>query len=559
MPMPSKRRATRRLHCLLLGLLMAPLALANDPAGQQLRDQRQQLQRLEHEQRLRQWQRRGQVNDPTPVQPAEGSRQGCWPVSGVRLYGNRVLSAQVLDAPVQRQLRPCMDVQAINDLLKAITQRYVQAGYPTSRPQLLRRPSPGEPLDIRIVEGFVESIELTDYRQPLSLRGAFPGLLGEPLYLPDLEQGLDQLNRLAGFEVNIDLRPGELEGGTRVIVQPEQVARRWRLGTTYDNLGNAFLGAHRLNANVSVDSPFGQNGLFRLGVQKTTGDALGSSAGSDFHYDIPYGPWSLALTALRLDHRAVIRTPQHTLEGGHRFYQLKVERALWRNQQGMLSALASLDHNQISSRFDAALISNQSARLSSFELGANLLWLDHGLWNAYAGVRQGVDWLGADREPPKAAAYKPLHRTYRATLLHLRHGSAQRPWRWQSELSVQYSQDDLPGIDQLSLSGDTAVRGFRNYLHGASGAVWRNTFSYPLPVALPPGVEIRPQLGLDHGWTRETHKTPSERLTGAAAGITVTLPGAHLRLDYQQPLHASNAHRQALDSGYWVLQWALTL
>jgi hemolysin activation/secretion protein len=90
------------------------------------------------------------------------------------------------------------------------------------------------PLDIVIVEGFVETIELAGPDLPLSLSSAFPGLLGQPLYLPDLEQGLDQLNRLRAYELGATLLPGELQGGTRVVVQPARLlhAGTWTAAST---------------------------------------------------------------------------------------------------------------------------------------------------------------------------------------------------------------------------------------------------------------------------------------------------------------------------------------
>ena len=556
------RCAVRRFHCLLLGLLlglpMAPRALADDLASQPLRDQQQQLQRLEHEQRLRQWQQRGRDVEPQPAQDLATTDARCWPVSGVRLYGNRILSAQVLDGPVRLALRPCMDVGAINGLLKAITQRYVEAGYPASRPLLLRQPSPGAPLDIRIVEGFVESIELPDRDHPLSLRGAFPGLLGEPLYLPDLEQGLDQLNRLPGFDVGIDLLPGELEGGTRVIVQPQRSARRWRFNSTFDNLGSDYLGVHRLYSSLSIDSPFAENGSLWLIFHKTAGGALGSSAGPAVRYDVPYGPWSFALTAIAVDSRAITRKPRHVLQGNTRSYQLDVERMLWRNRRAMFSTRLRLNHKQLDNRIDRARIGNQSARLSNIEVGLDLLWLEDGLWNAYIGVAQGLDWFNADQQA--TADFEPLYRSYRANLMHLRQGPPQRPWRWQSELDLQYSSDPLPTADQFYLGGSNAIRGFRESPDSrTSGAVWRNTLNHPLPLSLPGGLELRPHLSVDHGWARASRTEPSRRLTGAAVGMTLTLPGSHLTLDYQRPLHATGKRHQDLDPGYWVLQWALTI
>ncbi len=226
MPYPIRPITAWLLACCLPWLLPVPQARADDPASQQLRDQQQVLRQLEQQQRLERWQR-----IPAPAHSADNTAppphdSRCWAVDGVRVAGNRQLSNPVL-APIIRALSPaCMGIADINRLLKAITQRYVQAGFPTSRPYLRQPPEDGLPLDIVIVEGFVESIELAGPDLPLSLAGAFPGLLGQPLYLPDLEQGLDQLNRLRAYNLAADLLPGQLQGGTRVVVQPRGQGRR---------------------------------------------------------------------------------------------------------------------------------------------------------------------------------------------------------------------------------------------------------------------------------------------------------------------------------------------
>ncbi|HCV40979.1 MAG TPA: ShlB/FhaC/HecB family hemolysin secretion/activation protein, partial [Pseudomonas sp.] len=180
-----------------------------DPASLQLRDQQQSLRHFEQQQRLKRWQQ-----PPVPERHEQAAAQSvgdqCWAVSGVRIIGNRQLADQALEPALRKWLLPCMGINDINNLLKGITQLYVSAGFPTSRPYLRRQPGDDAPLDIVIVEGFVESIELSGPALPLSLQSAFPGVVGQPLYLPDLEQGLDQLNRLRAYELSMDLLPGEL-------------------------------------------------------------------------------------------------------------------------------------------------------------------------------------------------------------------------------------------------------------------------------------------------------------------------------------------------------------
>ncbi|MHC6227070.1 ShlB/FhaC/HecB family hemolysin secretion/activation protein [Pseudomonas sp. X10] len=560
MPRSSLHRASLRFAVLWLSLLIAPLATANDPASQQLRDQQQQIQQLERQQRLQQWQRRAQPRESIDADAPPQQDQRCWPVSAVRLAGNRRLPGQKLEEALRPLIRPCMGVNDINQLLKAITERYVQAGYPTSRPFLAHSPQPGAPLDIQIVEGFVESVELADPELPLSLRGAFPELLGRPLYLPDLEQGLDQLNRLRAFDLGADLLPGQFEGGTRVVIQPRRVDPRWHLDSSYDNRGSPLTGRHRLGLGLGLDSPLGLNDYLRLSLTSTIAQAPGEARGLSIYYNIPYGPWTFGLNASRLSYRAPLPGGHLAGNGESTFHGLSLERTLWRNQQGLLSATARLDRKQLVNRQAGQVTRLQSPTLTTLEMGLNLLWLENGLWNAYLGLSQGVNGLGADRNALSQSSPQPHFRKYRANLLHLRQGPVNRPWRWQSELNLQYSSDPLPSIEQLWLSDDTAVRGFRQHsVAGATGAVWRNTLSYPLPLPLPATVELRPHLGLDLGWARYTQASPGQRLAGAAAGLSLSFPGSRLRFDYQRALHASDKPHQDLETGFWVLEWALNI
>ncbi|HGM5579646.1 TPA: ShlB/FhaC/HecB family hemolysin secretion/activation protein [Pseudomonas putida] len=536
-----------------LALSSCSTALAADPASEQMRDQQRELQQLQQQQRLEQWKRRPAPKPQAPAAASTSADSRCWPVSGLRLSGNQRLDNAALEQTLQPLLRPCMSANDINGLLLAITEAYVHAGYPASRPYLAHRPKAGKPLDILIVEGFVESIEL-DSALPLSLAGAFPGMLGQPLHLPDLEQGLDQLNRLRAYDLGADLAPGELPGGTRIQIEPRRIGARWHVDSRLDNRGSALTGRYRLNLGLGLDSPLGLNDDLRLSLLSTVFDAPGRSQGVSLYYSIPYGPWTFALNASELQYRAPVPGSRLRSHGISSLQGLSLDRMLWRNRQGMLNASLRLDHKRIDNGFGPLRIVQQSPTLTSVEAGINLFWLEGGLWNAYLGVAQGVDWFGADRSPVGRKSAEPAFRKYRANLLYLRQG----PWRWQSELNLQYSPDRLPAIEQLALTDDLAVRGFRQYsVAGASGAVWRNTLSHALPLALP--VEVRPHLGLDLGWTRFDHGSSPQRLAGASLGVTLGTAGSRLRLDYQRALSASDLRRDSLEPGFWVLEWTLTI
>lgn len=573
MPTPLRRTAARLCLRLMTGLLLsivgglpgaAQAASADSPpAVQQLQDLRLQREQLEQRQRLRTLQRSDQ---PTPGAanadvPAPADSGPCWPVHGVRLTGNQQLSAAELADTLRPLITPCISAARINQMLKAITQHYVQAGYVASRPYLASRPAAGGTLDIVIIEGFVESIELSGPDLPLSLNSAFPTLLGNPLRLSEVEQGLDQLNRLKAFDLGVDLLPGSSAGATRVVVVPRQVTRRWHLGSSFDNRGSQTTGRERLNLSFGLDSPLQLNDFLQLSTHTTLQTGPSYSRGHGLYYTIPYGAWTYALSFNQVHYQAALPGRDLRSNGRSDFCSLGLERSLWRNQQGLLSASLRLEHKRLINRLGDQRLHVQSPTLTSIEAGLNALWLEGGLWSGYLGISQGLDELGADRNALFRHAPQPRFRKYRASLLHLRQGrDPDWPWRWQSELNLQYSPDALPAVEQLLLSDSSGVRGFRQQvISAASGAIWRNTLSQPLALDLPRSLVLRPQLGVDMGWSKFDHGKAPQRALGAHVGVELSWTGSRLTLDYQRALYSSTTQRQKLETGYWLLEWVLNI
>lgn len=548
----------------LILLCMAP-AWADEtfPVLPLLREQRRDAEALERQQRLRQLTPPTVIETPNETPAAALETEGCWPVSGLRLAGNTLISREALNEVVDPLLQPCMDEARVNAVLKAITRLYLQLGYLASRPYLAQPPHAGASLDILIVEGFVESVEFDDPELPLSLSRAFPDLLGQPLRLSTLEQGLNQMNRLQAFDLSADLEPGELRGGTRVIIRSQrQPASRLKLATSLDNRGSEATGRERLGVSLSLDSPLEHNDFLRLHSLRRLLPGRGDSRGYGLYYNSPYGPWRFALSLDRLEYRAALPGSNASNSGQSDFYSLGVDRAPWHDQSTTLGANLRLNYKRLDTRFSSERLRLrlQSPTLTSLDASLNLSWRDDALWNATLGYNQGLGWFGSDDRAANPRAPQPLFRKYLASLWQLREGvDPAFRWRWESELNLQYSPEPLPAIEQMAVAGDTAVRGFRRAtVSGASGAVWRNTLSLPLNNPLPVPLEIRPSLGLDAGWSRYDHGSPTQRLLGAHAGLQLSLPRGQLSLDYQRALQASGTRRRDLEPGYWRAQLTLT-
>ncbi|MEN5045447.1 ShlB/FhaC/HecB family hemolysin secretion/activation protein [Pseudomonas koreensis] len=520
------------------------------PGQEVLRQQQQQqrdLQQLQMEQRKRQLERGAFGPAPaTPVLPQTVTPdERCWPLSGTRIGGVTLIDSAKLNARIKPLLAPCMGVGQINHLLATITASYVEKGYIASRPYLLSAPAAGQSLDIMIDEGYIESIELADQSLPVSLGGAFPHMLGQPLNLRDLEQGLDQLNRLRSIDLTADIAPGSQPGASRIILRSRTSGQsRWALGLGMDNLGSASTGRDRNTVSLSFDSPLQLNDLLSLSASDTLNQGDRYSRNASLYYAIPYGYWTYSAFASHAEYRAPFKLPSATLysTGLTDQLSLRADRVLWRDQSRQLSANLQLAHKDVDSYLENVPLGIQSPTLTVAEAGLNLFWLDRAVWNLDFTYSQGLRWLGADDDANHAVNNLPKaqFRKYRAGLSQWRNGQfGAQAWQWQSQLNLQYSPDPLPAIEQLLGTDDSAVRGYRvSSASGASGAIWRNTLRLPLRSDWP--LQITPRVGLDNGWLKADHGAQGQRLSGASVGLNLGWKNLQVDVDYQRALNTPN-------------------
>lgn len=537
------------------------------PGQEVLRQQQQQqrdLQQLQLEQRKRQLERG--AFGPVPVTPAIPQTvtpdERCWPLSGTRIGGVTLIDSDKLNARIKPLLAPCMGVGQINHLLATITAIYVEQGYIASRPYLLSAPAAGQSLDIMVDEGYIESIELADQTLPVSLGGAFPHMLGQPLNLRDLEQGLDQLNRLRSIDLTADIAPGSQPGASRIILRSRTAGQsHWALGLGMDNLGSASTGRDRNSVNLSFDSPLQLNDLLSLSASDTLNQGDRYNRNASLYYAIPYGYWTYSAFASHAEYRAPFKLPSATLysTGITDQLSLRADRVLWRDQSRQLSANLQLAHKDVDSYLENVRLGIQSPTLTVAEAGLNLFWLDRAVWNLDFTYSQGLRWLGADDDANHAVSNLPKaqFRKYRAGLSQWRNGQfGAQAWQWQSQLNLQYSPDPLPAIEQLLGTDDSAVRGYRvSSASGASGAIWRNTLRLPLRSDWP--VQITPRGALDNGWLKADHGAQGQRLSGASVGLNLGWKNLQVDVDYQRALNTPKGLQHEPET--WLMRVGLQI
>lgn len=202
---------------LLVGLAGVSSAVAESgptPGDQDLIRDRQERLLEEQRRRLEELQELPgkQISLTAPAQPADSR---CFPIEEIELKGADSLSASERESVFQSYIGQCLGVSQLNELLKVITNRYIDRGLVTSRAYLPQQDLSQGHLQVLVVEGKLESFKGDDNSKLSSreLAMSFPGQPGNQLDLREIEQAIDQLNRLPSNQAQMELAPGSEVGG----------------------------------------------------------------------------------------------------------------------------------------------------------------------------------------------------------------------------------------------------------------------------------------------------------------------------------------------------------
>ncbi len=162
-------------------------------------------------------------------------------IERIALKGNTLLRERQVRKLIAPFIGKRLGVNRINLLLRRLTRAYVEAGYVTTRVYVGRQNLASGVLEVTVVEGRIEDIRVNGAK-PASERGlklAFPTWRGQTLRLQDLEQGIDQINRLPSNNAELQIAPGAAPGGSIVNINNEPQHRlrgvlRRQLWTKHD-------------------------------------------------------------------------------------------------------------------------------------------------------------------------------------------------------------------------------------------------------------------------------------------------------------------------------------
>jgi hemolysin activation/secretion protein len=186
-------------------------------------------------------------------QLAEADDPGaCFTVLDIDVEGASLIDAQTIASVITQYQQQCLGLKQINNLVAALSNLYLEKGLVTSRAYIKPQDLSDGTLSIFVLEGIVESLQSDDGGlSNKQLAFAFPTEVQAALDLRELEQGLENLNRLGQNRATLSLLPGTVQCGTIVNIQ-NQPSKRWRGSAGINNTGIEDIKAE---ANINVFQP----------------------------------------------------------------------------------------------------------------------------------------------------------------------------------------------------------------------------------------------------------------------------------------------------------------
>ena len=524
-------------------VLGADFACAQAPTPQDvnraLQQQKQILQQREERRREDLRDLRKTLTPPNVVEKEDPSfrdrSKNCARVKKMRFEGADLLGEDVKAAIEEPYRNACMTIIDIMSVVRVVTNWYINKGYVTTRCYPPEQDLSRGILTIKVIEGRTESVEIKEDGKPRrGADNAFPRMVGKRLYIRDIEQGIDQINRLPSQDARIRIEPGGKDGYSTIKV--DTAKKRFPLvRSSINNHGLTSTGELQASTTVYVDDVLGLYDAWSFSYKDSDEFYSGPQRSNELSasVSIPWGYWTLLASFSSFDYLTTIHglNQQFKSDGGSRYYTVELDYVFHRDQVSKSRISAFLNFKDTENFVEDIRLTSGSRKLNV--IGTRLSHTRRalgGVLDVSVAGDFGAPMFGSLRDEDSlpgspSAEFSKISGNfsfYRPFKL------GELPVAWSVQGYGQRSSQDLYNTEQVSLGGLYTVRGFRNEsIAGDGGAYVRNELIVTLPYVLAARTkwifgDLDLVAALDAGWLvndAEDDAFEHGSMKGGAAGV----------------------------------------
>ncbi|MBW4620861.1 MAG: ShlB/FhaC/HecB family hemolysin secretion/activation protein [Cyanosarcina radialis HA8281-LM2] len=487
---------------------------------------------------------------PTPEPSPPPSETGSIQVEKIEVKGSTVFTPEDFRPITQKVEGRTVTLEELTEVANQITQLYLDRGFLTSRAIVTPQAIANGIVEINIIEGSIEQIEIqgTNRLNPGYVRSRIQLATGTPLNVGKLEEQLRLLRAdplLANVEAS--LRSGSEVGKSILIVRVTE-SKSININLSFDNYSPPSVGSERFGIAI------GFLNLSGIG-DRLDGEYYFTTSGGadvfDFSYQVPLNPMNgtLKLRAAPNSNR-ITQQPFDVLDikGQSDLYEISYRQPLVRTLREEFALSLGFTHQQgqtftfanIPTALSIGPDENGISRTSVFRLGQDYIKRDpKGAWAFRSLFSLGTGLFDATSNPdpiPDGRFFSWLGQAQRVQVL-----SDDHLLIVQGE--IQLTPDTLLPSEQFVVGGGQSVRGYRQNVRAGDNGF---RFSIEDRITLSRDASgasiliLSPFADLGYVWNNSDNPNILQRqkfLAGLGLGLLwEPIPNLNLRLDYGLPL-----------------------
>ena len=472
----------------------------------------------------------------------------CFPIDNVVLEERKALPFTVPLSTLLKQAQgQCLGGEGINLLMSELQNRLISYGYITTRVVAPEQDLTSRTLTLLLVKGTVRDIYYSDESDKhSSLLTAIPSHKGDLLNLRDIEQGLENLQRVPTVSANMQLVPGDAPGESDIVITRHQ-SKFWRVGVSLDDSGTKDTGRYQGGLTLYLDNPLGLSDSFYLsGGHDLNRNSDYGSKNYLFSYSVPIGYWAFnSSVSGNTYHQVIAGDPSYKYSGRSRNTNFQLSRVIHRNESQKTTLSFGLNLRESKNYIDDTQVNIQHRKTTSWVLGINHRhYFDDITLDVGASYKKGVRWFEAQKAPEEYSGYgtalSDIFNINASLAVPFQLGT--QSFRYNIDYQGQFTRrGDLTPPERFSIGSRWTVRGFdgEQTLSADSGWFIRNELSWvtPLNNELYLGVDTGEVSGANSGYLL------GKKLTGSALGVRGSLWGIYYDTFAAVPISKPDGYR----------------
>ncbi|OPH33761.1 ShlB/FhaC/HecB family hemolysin secretion/activation protein [Moraxella atlantae] len=475
-----------------------------------------------------------------------------------------------LEYSKDKVLGQCIGTQGLQLAITKAQSALIDKGYLTSRIMVEPQDLSTGVLILTLVPGKIHQI----YRDKatadrINLHNAMVVEEGNIFVVRELEKSLENIRLPSNVTANVAITPPHTpieqldnQYSYSDLVVSRQQAKKLNYRLSIDDAGNESTGKYQGTVGLQINEPLLSNDVLNISYLHSIdpwNHTKLPAANHNFYinYQYPFKKWLLETSYNDYNYYQTLAGLDYdpVYKGKSKRMQVKLNRELRRTSDSKLTGSIAVGAQKSNNYIDNLEILVQQRKTANYQLGLNYEKnnKDNSRLNIDMTFEKGMGGFGAEPIPETYFSEVAVH-----PVIITMNGSYNLPFtvnknllNYKTNVSLQYSPNELSSQDRFSIGSRYTVRGFdgESMLLGEKGLTIQQELGWQIP-KLPIANQL--YMGIDQGWVggESTKYLADKSLTGAVLGLRLFSQNFTLDGFISKPLDAPNGISKDSNAGF---------